>query len=68
MPEPSGEAIYAQVTRARSELAERFVFMTGGAFTAQGRHFLDTVSAPLVEKPFELRSLRALIVDRTKRS
>jgi PAS domain S-box-containing protein len=65
MPEPSGEAIYAQVTGARPELAGQFVFMTGGTFTARGRHFLDTVAAPVLEKPFDLKRLRALVTGRT---
>jgi hypothetical protein len=41
--------------------AERMVFMTGGAFTAQARQFLDVVRNPRVEKPFDFPSLRALI-------
>jgi PAS domain S-box-containing protein len=66
MPEPGGEAIYAQVTRARPALAGRFVFMTGGTFTAQGRHFLATVAAPVLEKPFDLQRLRAVVLGQGK--
>jgi PAS domain S-box-containing protein len=66
MPEPGGEAVYAQVTSKRPELAARFVFMTGGAFTPQGRHFLDTVAAPVLEKPFDLGRLRAVVTGHTK--
>jgi PAS domain S-box-containing protein len=61
MPEPGGEAVYAHVTSVRPELAGRFVFITGGTFTQQGRHFLNTVAAPVLEKPFDLQRLRALV-------
>jgi hypothetical protein len=35
--------------------------MTGGAFTPSARAFLEKVRAPLVEKPFETASLRAIV-------
>lgn len=68
MPEPSGETIYADVTKQRPDLASRFVFMTGGASTQRGRHFLATVRAPVLEKPFDLSLLRALIRPRAGES
>jgi fluoride ion exporter CrcB/FEX len=37
------------------------VFVTGGAFTAGARSFLDEVPNARVEKPFELETLRALV-------
>jgi hypothetical protein len=37
-----GETIYSQVSRARPELAGRFVFMTGGAFTREAVTFWTT--------------------------
>ncbi len=64
MPDPSGDALYAEVTKQRPELAERFVFMTGGAFTPQGRRFLESVPATVLEKPFDLGRLRALVMAR----
>lgn len=63
MPEKSGVEVYAEVTRERPELADRFVFMTGGAYTARGREFLEAVEAPIIEKPFELREVRALLLE-----
>ena len=61
MPDISGADVYDQVTAARPELSERFVFMTGGAFTPRGREFLQSVSATVLSKPFDLPLLDATI-------
>jgi two-component system, cell cycle sensor histidine kinase and response regulator CckA len=61
MPDVSGADVYAEVTAARPELADRFIFMTGGAFTAKGREFLQAVSAPVLAKPFDLPILDATV-------
>ena len=61
MPDISGADVYDQVTAARPDLAERFVFMTGGAFTPRGREFLQSVSATVLSKPFDLPLLDATI-------
>jgi len=61
MPDVSGAEVYAEVTTARPELASRFVFMTGGAFTPRGREFLQSVSAPVLGKPFDLPVLEATV-------
>ena len=37
------------------------VFMTGGAFTTHARDFLDRVPNARVDKPFDVRALRALV-------
>jgi CheY-like chemotaxis protein len=47
------------------EQAQRVVFLTGGAFTPAAREFLDTVPNPIVEKPFDPKSLRAIIAQFT---
>jgi DNA-binding response OmpR family regulator len=41
------------------EMAERMVFLTGGAFTEAARTFLDTTHLPCLDKPFEPEKLRA---------
>ncbi len=64
MPELDGEAVYSEVMAARPELAARFVFMTGGA-TPQARAFLEKASALVLDKPFDLKLLRALVAART---
>jgi len=41
--------------------ADRIIFMTGGAFTPTARAFVDGVSNHVVEKPFEVQALLALV-------
>jgi signal transduction histidine kinase len=64
MPEVSGMEIYRRVTECRPERAARFVFMTGGAFTAKARDFLEQTSLPCLEKPFELGQIRDAVAER----
>jgi PAS domain S-box-containing protein len=61
MPHISGAELYTRVTQRRPELAPLFVFMTGGAFTPRGREFLQSVSAPILEKPFDVQRVRELV-------
>jgi ligand-binding sensor domain-containing protein/signal transduction histidine kinase/CheY-like chemotaxis protein len=61
MPEMTGMELYETLAREAPGLAERMVFLTGGAFTEAGRAFLDTTHLPWLEKPFEPDSLRARI-------
>ncbi|MCH9679855.1 MAG: response regulator [Deltaproteobacteria bacterium] len=61
MPEVSGMDVYETVLEERPELARRFVFMTGGAFTARARNFLDSVPNPRLEKPFDGKTLRQIV-------
>jgi signal transduction histidine kinase len=64
MPEMSGMEVYRRVTERWPERAARFVFMTGGAFTAKARDFLADTPVPCLEKPFELRQIRELVAER----
>lgn len=61
MPVESGIALHAYAERHHPRLAERFIFMTGGAFTSEMEAFIDTTSCWHVEKPFGLDQIRALI-------
>ena len=61
MPDVSGMAIFEEVRRARPELGERFVFMTGGAYTDQARAFFEHVTVPRLEKPFDVAELERLL-------
>lgn len=51
MPEITGVDLYAEVLRRRPALANKFVFMTGGAFTPSAREFLDSIGGQYVRKP-----------------
>ncbi|MDY7228573.1 two-component regulator propeller domain-containing protein [Hyalangium rubrum] len=61
MPEMTGMELYATLCREAPELAERMVFITGGAFTEAGRSFLEKTHLPWLEKPFEPDSLQSRI-------
>jgi two-component system NtrC family sensor kinase len=59
MPDMTGMDLFAEVSRQRAGVAERFVFMTGGAFTPRAAAFLARVKNHRIEKPFD----RAALVD-----
>ncbi|HEY4184145.1 MAG TPA: ATP-binding protein [Polyangia bacterium] len=61
MPDVTGMEVFAYVTAERPHLAPCMVFMTGGAFTARARTFLDEIPNLCIEKPFELARLRDVI-------
>jgi CheY-like chemotaxis protein/two-component sensor histidine kinase len=61
MPTMTGMDLYEEVTRQRPELGERFVFMTGGAFTDRASEFLARVPNDRIDKPFNRSALKALI-------
>jgi CheY-like chemotaxis protein/two-component sensor histidine kinase len=66
MPEVSGMELFARVSERCPEIASRFVFMTGGAFTPQAREFLQRTPLVCLEKPFELRQIRDLVRERAE--
>jgi PAS domain S-box-containing protein len=68
MPEMTGMDLYAELRRAGDGLEERMVFMTGGAFTAAARGFLEATSNPCLEKPFRMDALRALLARQRARA
>ena len=52
MRDLSGMDLYEQARRARPGVEQRFIFMTGGAFTARARDFVAQVKCPCLVKPF----------------
>jgi ligand-binding sensor domain-containing protein/signal transduction histidine kinase/CheY-like chemotaxis protein len=58
MPEMTGMELHAQLEAEKPEQAQRMVFITGGAYTPTAKAFLERVSHPRVEKPFEPEQLR----------
>ena len=66
MPDMTGIEFHAQLQRLDPRQAERVVFITGGAFTVSASVFLETISNPRLEKPFELAALRDLVRRRSK--
>jgi signal transduction histidine kinase/ActR/RegA family two-component response regulator len=67
MPEMSGMEVYAAVRERFPALADRFVFVTGGAFSSDARKFLDEAVATVIQKPFRVEDMLALL-DRTARA
>jgi two-component system, cell cycle sensor histidine kinase and response regulator CckA len=66
MPEVSGMELYAAVRERFPSLADRFVFVTGGAFSSDARKFLEDSVAVVIQKPFRVEDMLSLI-DRTAR-
>ena len=66
MPEMSGMEVFDRVSERCPDIASRFVFMTGGAFTPQAREFLKQTPLVCLEKPFELRQIRDLVRERAE--
>lgn len=61
MPDVTGAGVYEQVTRLHPIMADRFVFLTGGAFTDSMRDFLQSVPNVRLEKPFDLDELERVV-------
>ena len=61
MPEMSGMAVYEQITQRFPALADRVVFMTGGAFTDEARDFLDRHPDAQLEKPFDISDVQRML-------
>ena len=66
MPQMTGMELHAELARVAPEQAARIVFVTGGAFTAGARAFLDAVPNQRIEKPFESQQLRTVLNDRIR--
>jgi len=63
MPGISGVDVFERTKRLHPELARRFVFITGGAFTDQAREFLGRVTNRRIDKPLDTRTLHEAIVE-----
>jgi CheY-like chemotaxis protein len=61
MPEMSGMELYAELEKAHPAVLPRMVFLTGGAFTPGAGDFLERVPNRTIEKPFNPRTLRAVV-------
>ena len=61
MPGIDGLALYEGLVARRSPLAQRFVLVTGGAFTPATVNSLASHSVPRLQKPFDSVELGALL-------
>ena len=64
MPNMTGMELYERLAAERSPLADRIIFMTGGAFSERSSELLADCHRPVVEKPIEksvlLRAVAAI--------
>ena len=68
MRDVSGIDVYEQARQARPSLEQRFVFMTGGAFTQRAREFVAQVKCPCLAKPFHPHQVVAALKRRPSSS
>jgi CheY-like chemotaxis protein len=68
MPQMTGMDLHKALREASLDVAERIIFVTGGAFTEAAQRFLDEVTNPTLQKPFDPRSLRSLVDDIARRA
>jgi two-component system cell cycle sensor histidine kinase/response regulator CckA len=61
MPKMTGMELFAACLAENKAMAERFVFLTGGAFTPNARAFLDQVDRPQLTKPFSQAQIRETV-------
>jgi CheY-like chemotaxis protein len=59
MPNMTGVELLAELARIAPAQAERVIFLSGGAFTAETRDRLETLGVPQLEKPVTAKQLRA---------
>jgi two-component system, cell cycle sensor histidine kinase and response regulator CckA len=61
MPEISGMDLHEKLLHLRPVMADRIVFMTGGAFTERSREFVSRIKNPCIDKPIDMSQLRQLV-------
>jgi signal transduction histidine kinase/CheY-like chemotaxis protein len=61
LPDVSSERLWSAALERDPELARRFVFVTGGAYTPEARRFVERVPNVVLEKPFRMGELRRII-------
>jgi CheY-like chemotaxis protein len=64
MPDVNGMEVYHTLARDKPALAERVVFLTGGAYTDRMREFMAPSRIQRLDKPFGLTKLRHLVEKR----
>lgn len=63
MPDMTGAELFDKVCDFQPDLARKFAFMTGGAFTASVNNFLENTTQKCLDKPFTPGSLRLFVKD-----
>ena len=61
MPEVDGKSFYDTIKKEHPQLADRIVFMSGGAFTPRLRKFAASVPNPVLQKPVSREDLESML-------
>lgn len=61
MPGVSGIELHERLAAARPELLDRLILSTGDSVSSEAADFLRRSSCPVLNKPFELAELRAML-------
>ncbi|MEM9494245.1 MAG: response regulator, partial [Myxococcota bacterium] len=61
MPSMDGLTFYREVAQSWPSLAERFIFVTGGAFTSRMSDFVAKIGNRVLEKPVPSKRLKRVI-------
>ena len=61
MPKVDGKSFYDSIKAEQPQLAERIVFMSGGAFTPRLRKFAASVPNPVLQKPVSREDLEMML-------
>ncbi len=67
MPGMTGAELHLRLNERDPKLADKVVFMTGGAFTPGVTSHLERVTNARIAKPFEPSRLRRLVAERVAR-
>jgi CheY-like chemotaxis protein len=67
MPEMSGVDFHSALADLAPDQYARVIFMTGDTTNVNYRRYLDAVPNPLVEKPFDIQRIRALVRETASR-
>ncbi|NCG18682.1 MAG: response regulator [Rhodobacterales bacterium] len=68
MPNKGGREVYTEVVAQLPGLSERFLFLTGGAFSTGGAEFVARMPERVLQKPTTMGVLRQRIVQVDKRA
>jgi len=60
MPSLNGNDLYEIARKRDPDLADRFVFITGGATQPRMKNFLDAVANERIDKPFSIQNIRGI--------
>lgn len=63
MPDMTGVDLYTEVNKILPEMAQRMLFLTGGAFTPSIRDFAQRMAARCLTKPFNMEEIRRRVTD-----